>query len=282
MILIKSLDRTPFNEIYDAFIDAFSNYEAKMDLTIDQLRKMVVTRSYNPRYSKGYFEEEKLVGFILVGYREQQGQKYFYDAATGIRQEYQKRGIGSALLEEIINEMRVEGIDKFRLEVLENNITAQELYTKQGFRVNRKLCCFEFEMEQLSGIQEYRSAINNDIENDFIEYCSFYPTWQNSNESFNNSRDDYTKIDFYRANMKIGYVIINTSNGNALQLGVGRRNRTNKDVEQIMLCLKREYEIAKIRLLNIEDKSEMDVLLRDFGMNNFINQFEMELKVNRT
>ncbi len=280
--MIKSLDRTPFNEIYDAFIDAFSNYEAKMDLTIDQLRKMVVTRSYNPRYSKGYFEEEKLVGFILVGYREQQGQKYFYDAATGIRQEYQKRGIGSALLEEIINEMRVEGIDKFRLEVLENNITAQELYTKQGFRVNRKLCCFEFEMEQLSGIQEYRSAMNNDIENDFIEYCSFYPTWQNSNESFNNSRDDYTKIDFYRANMKIGYVIINTSNGNALQLGVGRRNRTNKDVEQIMLCLKREYEIAKIRLLNIEDKSEMDVLLRDFGMNNFINQFEMELKVNRT
>ncbi len=282
MILIKSLDRTPFNEIYDAFIDAFSNYEAKMDLTIDQLRKMVVTRSYNPRYSKGYFEEEKLVGFILVGYREQQGQKYFYDAATGIRQEYQKRGIGSALLEEIINEMRVEGIDKFRLEVLENNITAQELYTKQGFRVNRKLCCFEFEMEQLSGIQEYRSAINNDIENDFIEYCSFYPTWQNSNESFNNSRDDYTKIDFYRANMKIGYVIINTRNGNALQLGVGRRNRTNKDVEQIMLCLKREYEIAKIRLLNIEDKSEMDVLLRKFGMNNFINQFEMELKVKRT
>jgi len=280
--VIRSLNNVSIDEIYDAFTDAFSDYEAKMDLTKDQLIKMLVTRSFNPIHSKGYFEKNKLVGFILIGYRKQLGEKIYYDTATGIRQECQKQGIGNTLLEEILKEMKVEEIDRFLLEVLENNIPAQELYKKHGFQITRRLCCFEYELNGIVRTHEYKVVINDMIENDFEDYCSFLPSWQNSNESFINCRDDYTKIDINNMNTKIGYVIINIDNGSIMQFGLSHEYRNIEIVDNILWVLRNEYGINRIRILNIEDKSEMQVLFEKSGMINFINQFEMEYKSNRT
>ena len=134
--MIRNLETVSVEELHDAFVDAFSNYESKMDLSVKQLSEMLTTRSYNAKFSRGFFDNGHLVGFLLVGYRVIDGVTYFYDTATGTRQNYQKQGIGDALLKEIKNEMKIDGIDTFVLEVLEHNVAAQELYKKNG--LNKK------------------------------------------------------------------------------------------------------------------------------------------------
>jgi [ribosomal protein S18]-alanine N-acetyltransferase len=46
----------------------------------------------------------------------------------------QGRGIGSALLNELMDRMRAEGLKRARIEVAQANLRALDLYVRQGFR----------------------------------------------------------------------------------------------------------------------------------------------------
>jgi len=72
---IRNLTGTPVEKIHKAFVDAFSDYEVKLDMPLEKLVEMMKTRDLNPAFSVGCFDGEKLVGFILTGYREINGQK---------------------------------------------------------------------------------------------------------------------------------------------------------------------------------------------------------------
>ena len=53
MSRIKPLTNIKIEIIHDAFVDAFSEYETPVDISMDQLHAMLVTRSYKPDFSKG-------------------------------------------------------------------------------------------------------------------------------------------------------------------------------------------------------------------------------------
>ena len=67
--MISSLVQTTIEEIHEAFIDAFSDYEVKLDMPVEKLQEMMLTRSYSKDHSLGYFKDGSLVGFLLVGSR---------------------------------------------------------------------------------------------------------------------------------------------------------------------------------------------------------------------
>lgn len=46
----------------------------------------------------------------------------------------QGRGVGSAILTELIDRMRAEGLNRARIEVAQANLRAIDLYVRQGFR----------------------------------------------------------------------------------------------------------------------------------------------------
>lgn len=50
-----------------------------------------------------------------------------------VHPEYRGIGIGSAILEELINICKIEGVPSMTLEVRKSNITAQNMYIKFGF-----------------------------------------------------------------------------------------------------------------------------------------------------
>ncbi len=72
-----------------------------------------------------------VVGYI-VGFRVSEETVRIFSFA--VRSEYQNRGIGSALLKEVIDIFRQSGVVEILLEVRQSNIKAIRFYKKHGFR----------------------------------------------------------------------------------------------------------------------------------------------------
>lgn len=275
---LKNLCDTGIDIIHKAFLDAFSEYEVKIDVPIEKLNEMLLTRDYDPSLSIGCFEDDRLLGFILTGYRSINNKKCCYDVATGVIQEYQNKHIGSVLLKELMNNIERNGIDLFQLEVLEKNIVARKLYEKNGFIITRRLRCYEKEFMD-TNIKKSTYKVSHDRSFlksiDEIEYVSFKPTWQNSLKAFYNNEEKYYVIYFLDNDVIIGYGIIHKERGDILQVGV-RENYRDKGIEETLIKeMANSVGKAKVTLLNIENKSYLQNKLEENQYNNFTNQFEM-------
>jgi [ribosomal protein S18]-alanine N-acetyltransferase len=75
-------------------------------------------------------ESSNIVGYIVA--RETAGELHINNVA--VRAEYRRRGIGAALLNQILNEARTRNAKAAFLEVRSANEAAQALYEKSGFR----------------------------------------------------------------------------------------------------------------------------------------------------
>lgn len=58
-----------FPEAYDAFVDAFSDYLVRVEMTEAKLRRMIRRRSVDLNRSLALFEGRRMVGFVLNGLR---------------------------------------------------------------------------------------------------------------------------------------------------------------------------------------------------------------------
>lgn len=74
-------------------------------------------------------EENSLIGVIIVGNDGRRG--YIYH--TAVNPEYQKRGIGTQMVETALRALRDEGINKVALVVFDKNITGNAFWEKRGF-----------------------------------------------------------------------------------------------------------------------------------------------------
>ena len=80
-------------------------------------------------------EEGTIVGTILCGHDGRRG--YLYHAA--VAQNYQGRGIGTALLDAALSALEQEGITKVALVALKRNSEGNGFWEKQGFFVREDL-----------------------------------------------------------------------------------------------------------------------------------------------
>lgn len=76
-------------------------------------------------------EEEKVIGYIIYWLLNQEVQI----SNIAIHPQYRRMGIGEAVLLEIMDQFRKQGIKYVLLEVRPSNIPARFLYNKLGFKV---------------------------------------------------------------------------------------------------------------------------------------------------
>lgn len=75
------------------------------------------------------FSNFKKLGFVKKG----------HVVSIAVLEEYRKKGIGQALVEESVNGIRLKKCDEFYLEVRCSNNDAVRLYEKLGFTIRQKL-----------------------------------------------------------------------------------------------------------------------------------------------
>lgn len=87
---IKSLENTCFGTLFEAFGQAFADYEVQLDET--QLRRMLRRRGFDPRLSFAAFDGERIAAFTLNGTGNFNGLPTAYDTGTGTLEAYRGQG----------------------------------------------------------------------------------------------------------------------------------------------------------------------------------------------
>ena len=282
MYTYKILDNTELSIIHQAFVEAFSDYQVKMDLPFSKFDNMIKRRGFIPELSIGAFDNEKLIGFVLNGARMWNGKFTAYDLGTGVIPDYRKKGITSEILKNVKDLCKENNIESYLLEVLQNNTGAVELYRKQGFQTTRDFDCYYLKKEDFS------PSICVEIEN--VEFISLNqweeiqklwdcnPSWQNSIDSVNVFPDRFSYSIVTVENKIVGYGIVDKVTGDIPQIAVSKEYRNKGIGKSIISDLFNKTEANKLSLINVDCR---DVNFKGFltheGFINYVSQYEMIL-----
>jgi len=144
---IKSLEKTNFETIAKACIQAFADYE--IQLNAEELEIMWKRRGFNPDLSFAAFEGENIVAYTLNGIGYFNGIKMAYDTGTATLKEYRGQGLATKIFEYSIPRLKAANINHYLLEVLQHNTKAVSVYRKIGFEVTREFNYFIWKNEEM-------------------------------------------------------------------------------------------------------------------------------------
>lgn len=268
-------------QLHKAFLSAFSDYEIKIDMPFEKFKSITYAKDYNPELSIGSFDENELTGFILIGFRELDGRRAVYDIATGVTAGNRGRGIGSLLLDKLLESLKCRNISSFYLEVLENNESAKHLYEKYGFKVHRRLACYEIKRTEIAAGAGSNCKFDTGSDSAALRkanpffYHSYNLTWQNTVKTWNNSKQEHELVTLKDGSKLVAYGIIHKTGGSVLQFGVHPDNRGDRSAATLLNRLVEHSEAETIRFINIEEGCWLCRFLEELGFRNSVNQFEM-------
>lgn len=284
MFQYKTLESTRIEVLHEAFVDAFSDYQIKFDIPIWKFKAMLQRRGYAPSISVGAFKGERLVGFVLNGFRDWNGKSTVYGLGTGVIGEYRKKGITSNILAYLKDLLKIKGTEQFLLEVIQTNTTAFQLYKKQGFEVVREYSCFHIdknlyhprETYKVESIERFGDAEWGNI----ISFWDYIPSWQNSTDSVNAIAEAFRYSIVRIDGIIAGYGIIDKRTGDIAQIAVDKRYRRRGIARSIITDLIDNTEEEKVAVLNVDGREEaMKSFLLDAGFVNTVDQYEMLLRL---
>lgn len=281
MLEFKTLTNIPIKTITDAFNQAFSDYLIPLQLNEEQMVNKLKSEDYRPEFSVGAFYQDKLVGFILHGYREDKGTKKLYNGGTGVIPAQRRQHLTLGMYDFILPRIKELGIDQVILEVIENNIPAYKSYSKIGFSTSRRFRCFVGQPiisaeESNISIQSLDVLPWNEIES----FWSIRPSWQNALQSIQNIADKLIFYAAYHHHEMIGYIVYNPISARIHQLAVAPFHR-HQGVGQAMLQCIVHHHSKDIGIINVdENHSETVKFLEQTGLQNSINLYEMILEMN--
>ncbi|MCP4180932.1 MAG: GNAT family N-acetyltransferase [bacterium] len=278
----NNLGKTDVEIIYNVFIDAFSNYQIKLDMSFEKFSNMMKRRSVDFNVSTGIFDDNNLIGFVLNGKRIINNQLVAYDSGTGLTQKYQGLKLAKKILEENSKLLKQNNIDKYILEVITSNKKAFNLYKGYGFQITRSFNCFKNINKCVSDfdLPENIKIIETDFQNiewdKFESWCDFQLSWQNSITSIKN---DYTKFSYVQAMQDTevkGYGIIEVKTGDIPLLAVDKSFRNISIGSMILRKLLKETTASSISALNIPTNCTYIIkFLEKHKFNDFVQQYEM-------
>ncbi len=270
-------------EIYDAFCEAFSDYLVQMDMRPGRFKAMNLRRGYDPRISMGAFHGDRLVGFILNGLRQWEGRPTAYDAGTGVVPEFRKMGITTNLFGQLLDILKIEGVEVYLLEVIKENDPARELYLKQGFQISRGFSCHLAQREDLRTKGECPGRLEEvsvtDLDWDALrQMWDFSPSWQNSIDSIMAVPDAFKVVIAHVGDDLAGYGVIETASGDIPQIAVAQDHRGKGIGRSMMGRMAALTTSERFAMINVEEGSGVTgEFAKAVGMAHYTAQYELKL-----
>lgn len=288
MFTYKTLENTNIRILHQTFVNAFSDYQVKIDLPFWKFQQMLQRRGYVSRLSIGTFKNEELVGFVLNGFRNWKGKPTVYDIGTGVIGEYRKQRITSTMLLNIRELLKERKVEQYLLEAIQSNTSAINLYKKQGFEIIRNYACFELDKNKYKHKHktmtnykvEHVNRINSADWKQINKFWDFIPSWQNSIDSINAASDTFIYSIVRIEDTIVGYGIIDKKTGDIPQVAVNKNYRHQGIARSIFTDLLKNTESRSIEVLNVDYESKsMENFLLALGFENTIGQYEMISKL---
>lgn len=244
----RTLENTDSVCIYEAFTQAFSDYQVSVDMPFKSFETMLKRNGFMPAVSVGAFADRTLVGFILNGVRDWDNEKTVYDLGTGVIPDFRRTGIMGELLNLVRTICIKNKISVYQLEVIQDNEKALTLYKKQGFRINRILNCYQLTGKiKEPGVYkvwklEHPEKLQDDQWTAVKDFWSYPPSWQNAKDavcaiakSFS-----YTIVKF-DGNL-IGYGIVDKMKGDGVDICISSKQAPFLIADIILSQLRRYTE----------------------------------------
>lgn len=281
MILYQSLEKTNHETLHKAFLEAFSDYQVKIDLPFWKFEQMLQRKGFHPEMSIGAFENDRLVGFVLNGFRMWNGKETVYDIGTGIIGEYRRQGLTSDMLLHIKKLLKDKRVEQYLLEVLKENQAAIQLYQKQGFTVEREFSCFQLDKAEFISTTTCKVEKTAQLDlNQLKEFWDFKPSWQNSIESICAIPEAFSYLIARVDETIAGYGVIDKRTGDLPQIAVNKDFRGRGIAGSILTKLLENTASENISVINVEAESKsVEKFLEKAGFEFEVGQYEMLLKL---
>ena len=131
-MIIKAMTRGDYNTVYALWLSCKGMGLNDLDDSEEGISRFL---SRNPSTCFIAEEDGKTVGAILVGNDGRRGYVYH----TAVNPQYQRQGVGRALVEAALAALKALGINKVALVVFAKNESGNEFWQKLGFTAREDL-----------------------------------------------------------------------------------------------------------------------------------------------
>ncbi len=279
----RLLKPSDFPALYQGFLGAFSDYQASLQPSTDELRQRFKRVGVDYGLSAATFLGKEVVGFILTGRGAFNGVPTAYNAGTGVVPQFRRRGIAEKLYRMLFPEFRKKGLGQCLLEVINTNQSAYHFYEGLGFQQKRLLHCFAApqpiqplhpKMEGLN-IKEVALA-------DWTSYEQLWevePSWQNNALAVERARNQETVLEAYYQTALIGYIIFSPALGYISQIAVEPQMQ-GKGIGTALLLKAQSESHKRLAILNVDAQSSKTcIFLKNRGFHRPFTQKEMMLEL---
>lgn len=284
MLIYNTLENVSIEKLQKTFVEAFSDYEVKLDLPLLKFKQMLERRGYDSKLSIGVLKNDILVAFLLNGIRNWHGKLTAYDTGTAVIKNYRGQGITSNMFLNVKQLLERIKVEQYLLEVIQSNTSAVQLYKKQGFKILRNFECYKLYKDKYNAEIKYKAEhinrMDNNIWEKFVEMWDFEPSWQNSIDSINAVSDAFIYSIITIDDTIVGYGIIDKKTGDIPQIAVSKNYRCKGIGRSIFADLISNTESCNVSVLNVESKCDsMKKFLLHLGFENNVSQYEMILEL---
>lgn len=271
---IKNLADTDITEIVECMTKSFENYFVKLPSEVDFWAKRYEVARVDYGLSYGVFDNEKLVAFIIHGIDFHNGKKTAFNTGTGVLEEYRGKKLVDHIYDFSIPKLKANGITKCLLEVIDENHRAIRVYERIGFQKGRFLRCFKGHLTANTNDVSIREMKIEDLKASIEKYQQYY-SWDNMLTTVLSAKKSFKSyIVLDRTGSESGYFIINPSTNSLVQIEAF----DNEDWAVVLGGTQKV--ISSIRINNVDyNRSYCTSAFINAGLENHVNQFEMELQI---
>lgn len=271
---VKNLSNLDFDDILHCFLQAFENYFVKMPTDRSYFEKRWEAAKVDFSLSYGMFDKEKLVGFVIHGIDTRNGNLTAFNTGTGVIPAYRGQKIVKSIYDYAFEDLRRNGVENCSLEVITKNEVAIQTYKSIGFRISKNYKCFNGTIK-LEGADK---VALEEIDFGDVDWLTLpnqaYYSWDFQKESIQNS--NYKFFQVFNDKEPESFFVINPSIGLLAQFDLLKENKHGW--QRLFSGIRQVSET--IRVLNIDERlSYKSEILKAIGLDNTIDQYEMELKI---
>jgi ribosomal protein S18 acetylase RimI-like enzyme len=275
------LSRDRFPDIHETFMEAFADYYVDFSgVTETMLYNRAIKNGVDFSLSVGAVAGGKMVGVTIVGRDRWKGTEAAYDIGTGIVPGYRGKGIAKRMFEFAVPELRSRGVEKFVLEVIQENEPAIKAYKGVGFNVTREFDCFTWKPRGAPHLSHDIRPVDRGVLSQLESHLDWRPSWENSFASIRRIPDEVLVYGAFVEDVCAGAIVYYPLINWITTLVVKREHR-RRGVAKALLAhfAKNPPEgVDAVKLVNIDHSDTATLaLLAAVGVEPVVQQFEMEM-----
>jgi len=282
----RFLKKTDFEQMFEAFKSAFSDYPVPFNLSKPAFKKKFVDKlNIDFTLSPAFFIYGELAGFIFSSINLYEGMLTAYNGGTGVIEKYRGNRLTTKLYEKSLDDFKSRGIQQCVLEVLTSNTRAINTYKQIGFKKSKDFFCFKLDQSKfrISTLSKRISIIEKETPdwNSYTQFMDHNPSFLDTKEMINHNLKNEKVIEAHiNEDELIGYGIYQSVNGRISQIGIKKSERFKGIGSSLISYIYNDSKNKNLSIINIDKTvGGAKIFFSKLGFENQLNQYEMIMSI---